>query len=233
MQNYQRFGSDYGKGVSGAVQPGDYKVPSKDANNLIDYDLMNKPSLFAYTRRAKYDDPSKTQKLLSNAGQEALGNTTKHWKTNQVATNETQMSSHLTVSERPVWSYPRQAYSSKRGYFQTEFQKSLGTHGHNPRNKLPGDAEMIGNENHELTVGTTKTTTHIPGYNGFIPKAGFNDLATAQASTLGARETIVKQNMIENYSVKIPGYKGHKPANACNEKGTIRPNCLNTAGEQF
>lgn len=46
---------------------------------------------------------------------------------------------------------------------------------------------MIGNEKHELTVGTTKTTTHIPGYNGFIPKAGFNDLATNQASTLGNR----------------------------------------------
>ena len=34
LQNYQRFGSDYGRGVSGAVKPGDYKVPSKDANNL-------------------------------------------------------------------------------------------------------------------------------------------------------------------------------------------------------
>ena len=83
LQNYQRFGSDYNKGVSTAVQPGDYKVPSKDANNLIEYDLMNKPSLFAYTRRAKYEnDPSKTQKMLAQAGQESLGNTTKHWKTN-------------------------------------------------------------------------------------------------------------------------------------------------------
>ena len=76
---------------------------------------------------------------------------------------------------------------------------SIGTHGHNPRNKLSADAEQIGNENHDLTKGTTKTTTHIPGYNGFIPKAVFNDSAINQASTLGNRETIVKQNMIENY----------------------------------
>lgn len=34
LANYQRFGSDYGKGVSASVKPGDYKVPSKDANNL-------------------------------------------------------------------------------------------------------------------------------------------------------------------------------------------------------
>ena len=34
LGNYQRFGSDYNKGVSTAVKPGDYVVPSKDANNL-------------------------------------------------------------------------------------------------------------------------------------------------------------------------------------------------------
>lgn len=54
---------------------------------------------------------------------------------------------------------------------------SIGTHGHNPRDKLPGDSESLANEHHELTVGTTKTTTHIPGYNGFIPKTDFNSSA--------------------------------------------------------
>lgn len=143
------------------------------------------------------------------------------------------MSSHFSQAERPVWSYPRQAYTSKRGYYETEFQKSMGTHGHNPRTKLPGEAESQGNEHHELTVGTTKTTTHIPGYNGFIPKTNFNGAAVAQASNLGARQTIIKQNMIENYSVKVPGYAGHKPMNGLNEKGVIRPNCLDITGERF
>lgn len=98
---------------------------------------------------------------------------------------------------------------------------------------MDGDAEAQGNEHHELTVGTTKTTTHIPGYNGFIPKTDFNSSAVEQASTLGARNTIIKQNIIENYQVKVPGYSGHKPMNATNEKGYIRPNCLDTTGEQF
>lgn len=82
-------------------------------------------------------------------------------------------------------------------------------------------------------MGTTKTTTHIPGYNGFIPKTDFNPGAVEQASTLGARNTIVKQNIIENYQVKVPGYSGHKPMGAMNERGVFRPNCLNTSGEAF
>ena len=49
---------------------------------MIDYELMNKPSLFAYTRRAKYDDPAKTNTILAKAGEGSLGDTTKHWKTN-------------------------------------------------------------------------------------------------------------------------------------------------------
>ena len=112
--------------------------------------------------------------MLQKAGEKTLAGATSHWKTNSQQTNESQMAAPVTVSERPLWSYNRQAYSSKRSYFQTEFQKSIGTYGHNPRNKLPTDAAAQGNENHELTVGTTKTTTHIPGYNGFIPKTDFN-----------------------------------------------------------
>ena len=85
----------------------------------------------------------------------------------------------MTKSTRPEWSINRQAYSSKISYFHTEYAKSMGTFGHNPRNKLGADAERANNEHHELTMGTTKTTTHIPGYNGFIPKTDFNPNAVA------------------------------------------------------
>lgn len=106
LTNYGRFGSEYGKNTSEKVIPGDYKVPSKDANNLIEYDLMNNPKLFAHTRRAGYD-MAKTEKMLSKAGEFHPGNTTKHWQSNYVNTNETQMAAPVTVSERPIWSYPR------------------------------------------------------------------------------------------------------------------------------
>ena len=71
------------------MKAGDYKVPSKDANNLIEYDLMNKPELFQYTRRANYD-PSKTMTMLSKAEEtkNSMSKTTSHWKTNKQMTDE-------------------------------------------------------------------------------------------------------------------------------------------------
>lgn len=82
LENYKRFGSEYGGCVSSTVKPGDYKVPLKDANSLVDYDLMNNPKLFTHTRRAACD-PARTEAMLQKAGEQSLGGTTKHWKTNQ------------------------------------------------------------------------------------------------------------------------------------------------------
>merc|ERR1712176_691280 len=55
LQNFQRFGSDYANKLSNNVKPGDYTVPSKDANTLVEYELGHKPELFQYTRRAQYE----------------------------------------------------------------------------------------------------------------------------------------------------------------------------------
>jgi len=89
------------------------------------------------------------------------------------------------------------------------------------------------NEAHDLTMGTTKLTSHIPGYNGFIPKTDLNPTAVAQGLCRQDRQTIIKQNIVENYSVKVPGYSGHKPMSCVNDRGTLRPSCLSTGGESF
>jgi hypothetical protein len=47
------------------------------------------------------------------------------------------------------------------------------------------------------------------------------------------RETIIKQNIVENYNLRLPGYGGHKPMSALNDRGTLRPECLTTTGERF
>jgi hypothetical protein len=52
LTNYSRFGTDYRENVSSTVKPGDYKVPCKDANHMIHYDLGHQPNLFGYTKRA-------------------------------------------------------------------------------------------------------------------------------------------------------------------------------------
>ena len=109
----------------------------------------------------------------------------------------------------------------------------MGTYGHNPRTKLNQDSEKMENENHELTMGTTKTTQHIPGYNGYLPKTDLNPNAILQGLGQAPRNTIVKQNIVENYSVKVPGYSGHKPMSCMNDRGSLRPQCLSTQGESF
>jgi hypothetical protein len=47
------------------------------------------------------------------------------------------------------------------------------------------------------------------------------------------RETIIKQNIVENHSVRLPGYGGYKPMSVINDRGDVRPNCLTTTGEKF
>lgn len=82
-------------------------------------------------------------------------------------------------------------------------------------------------------MGTTKTTSHIPGYNGYIPKTDLNPTAVAHGAGVDTRTTIIKNNIVENFSVKVPGYQGHKPMSVVNDRGTLRPMCLSTTGERY
>jgi hypothetical protein len=136
-------------------------------------------------------------------------------------------------SSRPTWSINRQAYTSGRGTYKTEFQSAIGTHGTKPRDKLNFDTEKIDNIEDELNVGTTKVTKHIPGYNGFIPMNDINENAVKQSKGASVRNTIIKQNIVENYNVRIPGYAGNKPMSVINDRGTARGNCFSTAGETY
>lgn len=138
LENYNRFKSDYGAKTSEGVKVGDYKVPSADANTLIGYDLGNFPELYQYTRRAKYD-AAKTGTMkttLSDVGRHTLSNQTSHWQSQYKNAVETTAANDKNPSERPVWSYPRAAYSSKRSFHETEYSRTLGAYGHNPRNVL-------------------------------------------------------------------------------------------------
>lgn len=133
-----------------------------------------------------------------------------------------------------MWSLPREAYSSQRSFMQTEFNISYGAHGDDPRTKLPHDATKQTHAPHELTMGTTQVTTHLPGYSGFIPKSDFNQRAVEQSKLEGRnRTTIVKENIVENFAVRISGYGGHQPLSSANDRGVIRPHCLSTEGETF
>jgi hypothetical protein len=91
--------------------------------------------------------------------------------------------------------------------------------GHNPRYKLNHESEKMANREDELTIGTTKTTSHIPGYSGYIPNVDINENAVKQSKGESIRNTIVKQNIVQNYNVKLPGYAGNKPMSVINDRG--------------
>ena len=110
---------------------------------------------------------------------------------------------------------------------------AFGKHGHNPRTILPFEATKQDNKVNDLSVGSTKVTKHIPGYNGFIPQIDVNPTVIEQSKGEQTRQTIIKQNIVENYCVKLPGYQGHAPMSVINDRGNIRPSCLSTEGESF
>lgn len=230
---------------------GDYKVPAKSMNTMLPYEYAHNPSLFNSTKLGRDQKAAEArgisqttstakgnafqQMTLSRAGETVAKNVNpvSHWKAISKAVNEKTTEGERIKSVRPMWSINRQAYSSSRGMYTTEFMDSMGKHGHNPRNILNADSEKAENKLNELSVGTTKVTRHVPGYNGFIPQTDYNPKCLEQANLNKDRDTIIKQNIVENYSVKVPGYSGHKPMSVFNDRGSVRPSCLSTAGEAF
>ena len=220
-------------------------------NTMLDYDLIHKPQLFNSTKLGRDQinagiQPSMNRSIssknaafksmsLTAAGETVCKNTnpTAHWSSTYRNVNEVVDASEKIKSRRPLWSINRQAYSSSRGRYMTEFGEAFGKHGHNPRDILPNDATKQANKINDLSVGSTKVTMHIPGYNGFIPQIDVNEKAVNQSKGQNARNTIVKQNIVENYCVKLPGYQGHQPMSVVNDRGSIRPTCLSTKGEAF
>jgi hypothetical protein len=120
---------------------------------------------------------------LTNAGETVAKNInpTQHWtSTYKNVVNETTEKGRI-VSRRPTWSINRQAYSSSRGLYLTEFSDSYGKTGDNPRDILPAGASNQSHKNNELSIGTSQVTHHIPGYNGFIPHVDVNPKAIQQS----------------------------------------------------
>ena len=113
---------------------------------------------------------------LTNAGATVAKHVgpTDHWKSTYKSVVDETTSKDREVSRRPLWSINRQAYSSSRGNYVSEFADAFGKHGDKPRDVLPHDSTAQSHKRNELTVGTTQVTKHIPGYNGFIPATDTN-----------------------------------------------------------
>ena len=239
LKNYDRFKSVYDQSQNQNVKLGDYKVPAKSMNTMTGYELVHKPQLFNHTALGrKQMEFGKKQEQGSSLTLTAAGdkvakniNPASHWGSSYKQIVHQVENGERNPSQRPTWSINRVAYSSGRGNYTTEFKASLG--GAKPRDILNQDSECMENRKDELTAGSTKVTSHIPGYNGFIPSQDINESAVNQAKGQAIRNTIIKQNISENYNVKIPGYAGVKPMSVINDRGSLRGSCFSTAGETF
>lgn len=113
---------------------------------------------------------------------------------------------------------------------------SIGVHGDKPYEKFFNetqrfaDKKLLYNDNNLIGIGTTKTTTYIPGYAGFIPKNSQEYHAT---NIQDPYSNVGKTNHLLNYKIKIPNYGGIQPKNPMNIKGNPRPYCLSTKDETF
>ena len=140
--------------------------------------MSHKPELLGYSRRGQIMAAT-GQTTLKEAGAQTLSGTTQHWQSVYSHANDVRTQQDPNPSYRPLWSINRQAYTSSRCLFASEYHRTLGNYGHNPRSKLNGESTKMTVEVDELSIGTNKTTNNIPGYTGFIPKTDYNETAMA------------------------------------------------------
>jgi len=109
------------------------------------------------------------------------------------------------------------------------YAEAFGKYGSNPREKIGPDPEKLPTLKTALTVGTTKGTAHIPGYQGFLATNTANP-RVAQIAHGGTMRTTDKSNLTEAFHTVCVGYAGHKPRNACNDRGGVALTTLTTKG---
>jgi hypothetical protein len=186
LKNFSRFQSIYDQSCRNNVKLGDYKVPAKSMNTMVSYELIHNPSLFNSTKLGRDLSGARTSSgqvfspksglNLTSLGPKVSNSITPaaHWGSTYKKISNEVAEGPWNQSKRPMWSINRTAYSSGRCNYLTEFQDTIGKHGHNPRDILGFNSDSHPNKENELTVGTTKVTCHIPGYNGFIPQTDMN-----------------------------------------------------------
>lgn len=112
------------------------------------------------------------------------------------------------------------------------YSKDFGIYGSDPRHLLKPSDTKLPNRKHELTVGTTKGTCHIPGYQGFLP-TNTNNPRVAAIEKGDHIRGVDKANLSEIYHLNLPSYAGHVPENAMNDRGPRQINTFSVTGKEL
>ena len=151
--------------------------------------------LFDYT----FDDVSNATDFLKGEAHTKIGASAQPvWLTSSAATKPKVLQGHSSLSSHHI-----------------DFGKYGQTPGQRPYIRKTGMASTTS----DLMVGTSRDTHHIPGYCGFIPRAGNNPEAVEQGD---GRTTRARHADLRLYhSDDIPGYTGHKPVSCGNYRGEM------------
>lgn len=184
-------------------------------------------------RAATSNLEQRTQNIAEVNDYNYLQSGTEHWKSTYNASVKDPYS--YTSAQRPDWTLHRPAYTVEGAPRSSNYKEHFGERGTNPLEQLSTLNAMppVPKPQNELILGTTKSTFHVPGYTGHIPKSLPSADNWDQAVGTNTRATILKQNMTENYHTRIPGYSGHCPREAINDRGNLRQYCFSTVGERF
>lgn len=102
-------------------------------------------------------------------------------------------------------------------HLKSSYQYDMGMDGENPMDRPFTAKTSMASTTMDLCTGTTKSTYHIPGYSGHIPCANGNPDAVAQADGAAHRVPVSTLRLYHRHN--LPGYAGHNPNNAMNDKG--------------
>jgi len=172
---------------------------------------------------AKRENNQKTGHIDVNDVNSKMKNGTEYWQSTQQNSYEAWRHPELARGSKPEWTYHNPAYVTQYKIGASEYRFSYGDYGSDPREKLPSTLSKQEKREDTLKLGSTECTRHPPGYTGFIPNTTISyGRAIDQAKGSQSRTTFIKNNITENFHRQIPGYAGHKPRAAINDRGDIR-----------
>lgn len=174
--------------------------------------------------------PIRQTEPLEGGGHHGTG----HWKS-EYRSNVNDAARFDTVLHRqngPSYQIANPPTCVGGGEVPTTYNEGFGKYGSDPRHKLHPEADRLPTFKTALTVGTCKGTAHIPGYQGFLATNTANP-RVAEVAHGGTLRSTDKTNLTQVFHTNIVGYAGHKPMNACNDKGGVTVGLHTTNGRDF